>query len=113
MLCVMFFGEPVGLCPDETVSGYADRAATYVLEEMAGAPVTARATIRFPREGEVEGKGPCNAFQASQGIAYPWIEIGPVMATRRACPDLAAEEAYFAMLRAATLVEVGGDILLL
>ncbi|WP_298430386.1 META domain-containing protein [uncultured Jannaschia sp.] len=113
MLCFLAFGVPIGLCPDETISGYADRSATYVLVEMGGVDPSARATLRFPEEGVVTGDGPCNGFRASQGIAYPWIEIGEIAATRRACADLEIEAAYFAMLRAATLVEVAGDVLLL
>ncbi|MFO6465497.1 META domain-containing protein [Jannaschia sp. KMU-145] len=113
MLCFLAFGVPVGLCPDETISGYADRSATYVLVEMGGADASVRATLRFPEEGVVTGDGPCNGFRAAQTIAYPWIEIGEIAATRRSCSDLDLEETYFAMLRTATLVEVAGDVLLL
>lgn len=113
MFCVLAFGLPIGFCPDETISGYADRSATYRLEELGGTAVTGRATIRFPAEGEVAGDGPCNAFRGRQTIAYPWIEMTGLASTRRACPDLALEAGYFDMLDRATLAEVSGDVLLL
>ncbi len=98
---------------DETVSGYADRDATYALIEVNGAPPPAPATIRFPEEGRVEGQGPCNGYAAYQTVPYPWIKIGAVASTRKACPDLAFETLFFKSLQAATLVEVSGDVLIL
>lgn len=98
---------------DETISGYADPAATYHLEEMNGAPFAATATIAFPREGEVIGSGPCNRFSASQSAPYPWFALGPVAATRRACPELALETEVFSLLSKLTLVEVAGPVLIL
>ena len=113
MLCALPFAFSLGLCPDETISGYTDPATTWRLTELDGAPFTASATLAFPEEGEVTGTGPCNGFRAGQTLPYPWIEITGIAATRRACPDLDAETAYFAALEAMTLAEVGGDILIL
>ncbi|MEM7641411.1 MAG: META domain-containing protein [Pseudomonadota bacterium] len=113
MFCIIAFGLPLGFCPDETISGYADPDATYVLEEIAGDPVQARATIRFPEPGLVRGDGPCNSFNAAQTIDYPWIRIEQIVSTRRACPDLDVEMAFFAALQKATLAEVAGDLVLL
>lgn len=98
---------------DETVSGYADPEATYRLEELAGAPFSARGTIAFPEPGTVRGMAPCNSWSASQSAPYPWLELGPVIATRRACPDLALETRFFDVLSAMTLAEVQGDIVIL
>lgn len=113
MLCALPFALALGLCPDETISGYSDTSVTWRLTELDGTPFTAPATVAFPEEGEVTGKGPCNAFTAAQTLPYPWIAIEGIAATRRACPDLDAETAYFAALEAMTLVEVGGDVLIL
>lgn len=113
MFCIIAFGLPLGFCPDETVSGYADPAATYVLKEMSSQPVGTHATIQFPEQGVILGKGPCNSYRAAQGIDYPWIKIEQIVSTRRACQDLEVETAFFAALRAATLVEVVGDVVLL
>lgn len=98
---------------DETISGYADPTATYALQEVNGTPATIRATITFPQEGKVAGSGPCNQYTAEQSAPYPWFELGPIAATRRACPDLAAESAYFALLPTMSLIEVSGTVLIL
>ena len=98
---------------DETVSGYAEADAVYVLRELDGAAFPARATISFPAEGQVAGEGPCNSYSARQTVPYPWIKIEAIVATKRGCADLGAEAAFFAGLRSATLVEVAGDVLIL
>ncbi len=98
---------------DETISGYADTTAIYALSDIDGAAFPARATIRFPEEGRIEGQGPCNAYSAAQSVPYPWFSLGPIIATRRACPDLEAETAFFAALSEMTLAEVQGDVLIL
>jgi len=103
----------MGYCADETISGYADATTTYRLVELDGAAFDAQATIRFPEEGRIAGSGPCNAFSAQQGAPYPWFDVGPIAATKRACPDLAAEAAFFAALAEMTLSEVAGPVLIL
>lgn len=109
MLCTLF----ALMCPDETVSGYADRNATYHLTELAGAQVPFNATLAFPEEGRVTGRGPCNGFTGNQSAPYPWIAIGPLAVTRMACPSLAQEAAFLAALQEATLVEVQGTAMIL
>ena len=99
--------------PDETISGYADTSATYVLQEINGSAFIAKASIRFPKEGEVSGEGPCNSFGASQTAPYPWIELSQLRATRRACPDLPAEATYFTLLETMTFAEIVGGTLIL
>ena len=98
---------------DETISGYADPAASYQLEAINDAPYPATATITFPAQGRIIGTAPCNHYSASQSAPYPWFEPGPIAATKRACPDLAAEAEFFAALSRMTLVEVVGPHLLL
>ena len=99
--------------PDETISGYAEPSAIYHLVSLDGAPFTATATISFPEQGSVSGQGPCNRYSASQNTFYPWFELGPILSTRRACPELNAEAAFFAALSEISLAEVAGDVLLL
>lgn len=113
MIALMAAGLAVLSAPDETISGYADRDATYVVTELAGTPFAASASMRFPEPGLILGRGPCNAYSASQNAPYPWIEIDPIMATKTSCPDIAAEDAFFAFLASATLVEVSGPVLIL
>ncbi|WGH79207.1 META domain-containing protein [Jannaschia ovalis] len=98
---------------DETISGYSDRATVWRLTELDGAPFAAPATLRFPEPSLALGAGPCNVFRAAQSAPYPWLEIGPVAATRRACPALEAETRYFAALEAMTLAEASDRVLIL
>lgn len=102
-----------GCRSDETISGFAPADAVFVLQQMDGVAVPARATLSFPEPGRVTGDGPCNGFFASQAVPYPWIEIGEVAATRRACPELAFESMYFQGLRDMKLIEVSGNALIL
>lgn len=100
-------------CADERLSGYADRAAIYVLTEMDGAPVAGRITIGFPESGQIAGQGPCNSYSGSQTAPYPWFEAGPIRTTRRACPALTQEAAYLTALTQMELAEVLGGVLIL
>ncbi len=104
---------PILGCADETISGYADPTAVYKLVTLDNAAFTAEATISFPEEGHIAGSGPCNRWSASQAVPYPWFEPGPVLSTKRACPALAEEGAFFAALAEMTLAEVQGSVLIL
>ncbi|MEE9388071.1 MAG: META domain-containing protein [Paracoccaceae bacterium] len=98
---------------DETVSGFADTQATYHLEEMNGVAFGARATISFPEQGLIRGRAPCNSYSAEQRAPYPWLEMGPIAATRALCADFPAETRFFNALTAMTQIEVLGDLLIL
>jgi heat shock protein HslJ len=102
-----------GYLQDETLSGFAQRDAVYVLEEIDGAPPPGQATIRFPATGAVTGEGPCNRYSAAQTAPYPWFAIGPIAATRRACPDLAFEAVFFEALTEMSLADALGPVLIL
>lgn len=63
------------------------------------------ASIRF--EGDkVAGKAPCNSWFGRNGADLPAVQIGTIGATRMACPDLAAETAYFEALKAMQRAEL-------
>jgi heat shock protein HslJ len=83
------------------------------LAALDGAPFAARATLRFDGAGRIDGQAPCNRYSAAQPLALPGFAAGPVAATRMACPDLAAEGAYFAALEAMTRAEIGDEALVL
>ncbi len=102
-----------GCLKDETVSGYADPGASYQLVEMDGAAFNARATISFPEQGSIAGKGPCNSYGASQSAPYPWVDIGAIRATRAACSDLTLEIEFFAALSGMSQIETFGDTVIL
>ena len=98
---------------DETISARTGAETVYALQSLDGAPFPAPATIRFPEPGRVAGRGPCNSYGAAQSVPYPWIEIGPIAATRTSCPRIAAESRYFAALQEMEFAEVQGPVLLL
>ena len=98
---------------DETISGYSDPGVTWVLTELDGKAFSPRATITFPSKGKVMGHSPCNSYSSNQTVPLPWFKLGPIMATKMACPDLAAETRFFTALEAMSLAETLGDTLIL
>lgn len=98
---------------DETVAGYATDGAVYRLVELNGAPFEASATMTFGDNGAISGDAPCNGYSGRQSAPYPWFELGPLRATKRACPDLEAENTFFRTLSQMTQAEVSGPILIL
>ncbi|KIN65266.1 META domain containing protein [Sulfitobacter noctilucae] len=101
------------LQPDETVWRYGGADREWHLVSLHGDPFDAKATLTFPARHEVAGRGPCNSFRSTNRTPYPWIKLGPIMATRRACPELQAETAYFKALSLASVVVIDGDTLTL
>lgn len=95
--------------PDETLRRYGAADRDWHLVTLRDAPFDADATISFPKRNQITGEGPCNRYNTTNSTPYPWIEVGPVAATRRACPDLKAESAYFDALRSARIVVIEGD----
>ncbi len=85
----------------------------YTLETIDGKPFAAHATIVMDLDGKVSGDGPCNPWSAPEIAPYPWFEIGPVEAAHRACPDRAAEKAFFQALAEMTLSDRQGKRLTL
>lgn len=99
--------------PDETLRRYGGAEALWQVETLAGAAFPAHATLSFPARNIVSGDGPCNQYNSTNSTPYPWIALGPIAATRRSCPDLAVEQAYFQALSKATIVLIEGDRLTL
>lgn len=99
--------------PDETIAGYGAADRIWVLAELDGEAFTAKATMQFPEPGRIAGDAPCNAYSGAMTAPYPWFEAGQIAVTRRACPDLAAESAFFEALSGMTQSEVSGDTLIL
>jgi heat shock protein HslJ len=109
--CALLFGTAcVG---DESPAKYGASGKFWSLSEIDGAAFGARATMEFDEAGWIKGQAPCNRYSAQQKAPYPWFEVGPTMATKMACPDLAAESAFFTALSAMTLSEVGNTTLIL
>lgn len=98
---------------DESVRAYGAADKIWRLIELNERPFAAKATLTFPEAGRIAGTAPCNSYSGSMTVPYPWFEVGLIAATKRACPDLAAETAFFNALDAATLSEVQNKILIL
>lgn len=98
---------------DETLTAYAAEGVNWSLVEINGQPFDAKAALRLGENGAVSGQAPCNSFGAELTVPYPWFELGPIRATKRACPDLAAESAFFNALSTMTLAEANGPYLFL
>jgi heat shock protein HslJ len=73
---------------------------TWVLDSLGGERVANPVTATFA-DGQVTGVAPCNSFVgAFEGTGRP-LRIGPLAATRRACPELALENRFLTALGAA------------
>lgn len=107
----------IGLIPacqsDETAAGYGAAGAVWTLVEQDGARPPAHVTLSFGQDGTISGHAPCNAFTTTSTVPYPWFEPGTIAATKKACPDLPSESAFFTTLRAMAFVEVLGDTMIL
>ena len=103
----------LGGCRDETLSAYGAADKVWLLQSLNEADFKARATLVFPEEGAIKGSAPCNDYSASQTVPYPWFKAEEVLSTKRACPELELEQAFFDALSTMTLSEVGPDLLIL
>lgn len=98
---------------DETVATYGAADRTWELQQIDGQAYEARALLRFPESGRIEGNAPCNSYSGKMDAPYPWFEVTDIAATRAACAGLEAEGMYFAALLTMTQSEVSGDVLIL
>jgi len=114
-LTLLPFLALIGGCfADEGLTGYAP--GRWHLVQNGGADPSAATqaiTLDLSTRGLISGRGPCNAYSAPQTAPYPWFAPGPVTSTHRACPGLAAEQAYLAALSQMSLAEVSGPVLIL
>jgi heat shock protein HslJ len=101
------------LQPDETLRSYGGGAHEWHLITLNGTEFDGTATLTFPTRNRIAGQAPCNRYNSRNAAPYPWIEIEEIAATRRACPDLQAETAYFAALKAVNVAVIDGDTLTL
>ena len=81
--------------------------------ELDGAPFPATAVATLTEDGRITGQAPCNAYTADYEGHWPDISFKPVSRTRMACPELAAETAFFAAMEKVTHAEMLTDALLL
>lgn len=112
-ICALLLMSLTACRADETVRAYGGGDHTWTLKLLNDAAFPAKATLTFPKTGEIAGQGPCNRYFGAMNVPYPWFDTGPIGSTRMACPDLAAETVFLKALEDATLSEVLGDTLIL
>ncbi|MBO9468440.1 META domain-containing protein [Tropicibacter sp. R15_0] len=110
---IVMFAALAACSGDEGVRAYGAADKVWHLTQIDGADFGADATLIFPKAGRVTGRAPCNSWSAPQTAPYPWFDLGPVAATKMACPDLAAEQRFFDHLAKMSISEVSGDVLVL
>ncbi|MEO0343788.1 MAG: META domain-containing protein [Pseudomonadota bacterium] len=98
---------------DETIAGRTTPQTVWTLVEMDEDAISATFTIQFDVEGASFGQADCNRFNTTQTAPYPWIEFGPIAATKALCANSDIEQRFFAALGNAETVEIAGDTLLI
>lgn len=98
---------------DETPAGYGGTERIWVLSELDGSPFEARVTMQFPEEGKIAGDAPCNRYFGEMSAPYPQFDGTKIASTRRACPEMAAEQRFLSALSTMTQSEILGDTLTL
>jgi heat shock protein HslJ len=72
---------------------------------LEGQDISWEASLRLDGD-KVTGQAPCNRFFGTNAAALPEISLGAMGATKMACPDLAAENAFFEALQAMQRAEL-------
>ena len=79
------------------------------LEDLAGAGVLDRvpSTLEFGPDGQISGSGGCNRFSGSYQRHGDTLSLGPLAATRMACPEavMHQEMAFLAVLESVAWYE--------
>lgn len=88
---------PMGLETEVPEGNWLLPGTTWRLVELNGAPAAAT-TVTLTEDGRIEGQGPCNRFTATYSGRWPDLTFQPAATTRMACPDLPAEQAFFAAI---------------
>ncbi len=104
-----------GLALASTTACYAQTGAetTWRLTHIDDIPYPAQATMVLEADGRISGRAPCNSFAGGGDAQAPDFDARRVLATKRACPDLRAETAFFRALAAMQKVQQDGDTLTL
>jgi heat shock protein HslJ len=85
---------------------------TWMLESVGADAPPSAVSLNFTAD-RVSGEAPCNRYMGGYVQTGAALEIGPVAATRRACPHLAAEDRFFGALTDVASAEVAGEVLIL
>ena len=64
-------------------------------------------------EGNVHGNAGCNGLNGSYQLKDDTLSFGTIATTRKACPDMAREQAFLQALKAASGLRIDGELLTL
>lgn len=99
-LCILALAAaPFAAAQEAALAGSEWRALGIAGEEV---PEGVEALLRFGAEGGLTGSGGCNRFTGAYAIEGEGLTIGPLAATRMACPEpaMTVEGQLFAALGA-------------
>ena len=71
------------------------------------------ATLALDQPGKVYGRAPCNRYSGPRRGDLPVFRVEAVMSTKMACPEMAAEQAFFDLLTLMEHAEQGDGVLTL
>ena len=73
-------------------------AALWALATVDGAAPGYTATLDLTQDGRLTGHAPCNSYFAEMTLQGEALDLGPIGATKMACPEMKGESDYFALL---------------
>lgn len=88
-------------------------AGDWVLVQVNGAAVGYSATLNLSQAGRITGQGPCNRYFADLVQDGGAVTLGPIGATKMACPQMGDESDFFALLGVVAGLEQTADRLVL
>jgi len=98
--------------PDETLTVYGGEGIWH-LNRINGQEFDASASIELHNNGKITGQGPCNHFQGTVAVPYPWFKVDNLQITGMACEDMSQETQFWVALTSMELVEISGTTLIL
>lgn len=94
-------------------SAFPGPETTYSISSLNGESYDKRGTLTFPEDGRIAGEAPCNNFNGSIDGTPAAFTLGPMVSTRKACPDMEAETEFLKLLNGMTSAEISdGQIIL-
>jgi heat shock protein HslJ len=107
--------SPVASGDSGALQGKGLTGTAWRLQDLGGAVVLdgVEATLEFPEEGKVAGRGSCNRFFGSVKVEGEKISFGPLGSTKMACPEAISnqESKYLEALQSAERFTVDGSTL--
>ncbi len=83
------------------------------LQSLQGKAPPVPVTLLLDADGRASGAAPCNRYFGAYDAGAEALEFGPIASTKRACPELAFEGAYFNALAQVTAYRLEAGLLTL